>query len=212
MLPVSLTGDWARDYNFYFSLFFNPLQRLTKIKNLDSFKNIALASLKTLADVATLTYVSSLARKVSVPDRKLDTAQITLGTVETAVPVKFVLGSFTVDYFDDEANTVENFHVGWQSTVKSGFSYSLLSLCSLSCVMGTAKKVPILPGVDLPTGVTTYPQIFPATITRPDFDKGGTQLRTISVEYIRIPNIIIGDSKFSGLLETGNKISRYLSV
>lgn len=212
MIPVSLTGDWARDYNFYFSLYTNPLQRFKKITSLSSFKAAALASLKTLADAATLSYVSSLARKISVPDHKLDTTDVALGCVESRVPSRFVLGAFTVDYFDDEANTVENFHIGWQSTIKSGFSFDLLSLCSLSCVTGTSKKVPGVAPLEVPTGVNNYPQIFPATISRPDFDKGGDQLRTISVEYIRIPNIILGDSKLSGLIDAGNNITRYLSV
>lgn len=205
MLPVSLTGDYARDYYFYFSLFYNPIN-LTKIgiKNAEALS--ILGAFESAMSLPVLMYISSFARRITPPTDIINTEVLDLGGVQIDIPKSYSLQRFTVSYIDDELNSVYNFHLGWQNRVRNGWSFQLLYLCSLSCAYGPGKLHPPATEIE-PTSVTTHPSIFPVEIKQSDFNREGNNLREVSVTYIRLP-VILGENKI--VAKAKETIQKYL--
>lgn len=216
-LPVTPGGEFAREYNFYFVLYPNPVSSVKKIISLFKGGTNAAAFLQNLvkittflADTATQAYISTLAKKISPPAQVISTDQIDIGGIQIAVPKQYQINTFKVEYLDDKLHTVRNFHTGWLNSIRNGWNFELLSLVSLSCVFGDAIREPET-GMDIPSTVNNFPQIFPINVSYSDLDKYGTELQVVSVEYLRIPLITESKvfSKVKGIMDT---VKAYISL
>lgn len=197
MLPVSVTGDFARDYYYYFQLFYNPALYIKQIKSAIQSRNALsiVQQFTKIASDATLPYISQFAHSVTPPTDKLNVDALDIGGVRVPVPTSYELEQFSVVYFDDGINSVYNFHVGWQNSVREGWNFYLLYLCALSCVYGPGTKNPGLLGDHIiPTSVQSHPYIFPVQIKQSNMAAEGTNFREVTVTYIRLPRIVNGDS------------------
>lgn len=185
MRLVSLTGDLQRDYDFLFSLYYVPKNlNLDSLSGLEAFKKV----IDLISNQALLTYVSSLAMRIDVPSSELTTSTIQIGSATVTFPVSYVLSQFTVTYLDDNSSAVYNFHKGWQDSVKAGINFRLVYKYCLSCTWAVTERLPF--GLDIPsTTPSNFPNIFPIKVTQSRLDKTGNNFRTVTVTYVRIPNI-----------------------
>ena len=182
-----MTMDFQRDYDFVFSLYYNPINTVKRAKSAGAK---TLEILKTITATATLLYVSQLAHEVTPPSLSLETEGIELLNLGTPVPRKLSLENITVKYFDDNAQTVYNFHRGWFEGARDGLTFELFPLVTLSMVFMPTWKTPA-GRVAVPIGVSpvNFPQVFPVKISRSAFDRKGSSLSEVDVTYIRVPKI-----------------------
>lgn len=183
MLPIFLTGEPRREYEFVWSL------QLTAAAMRDP------KYLKKMGWVtqAVLTYISQLAKQYTPPDETLNVEEFSIGNITVPVPTGFTINKIKVTYLDDTINTVYNFHKFWQASLYTGSgnirSFTLNSLynnCLSATYIDTVKR-PLVG--DIPTSGVYFPRIFPQTIRRSVMDKSATDLSTVEVTYIRIPLI-----------------------
>lgn len=218
-LPATLGDEFARDYNFYFSLFYNPLMSIEGIVNLYNNRSLTVLTrrvgyirqvtqmLKNLFDTPTLIYISSLAKKVTPPKQVLDCTSVSVGGIKIPIPASYQISNFTVEYLDDKLCSVKNFHTGWMNSIKNGWNFELLSFVSLSATFGDVTRNPdIADGEPVPVTIENYPQVFPVSITRSDYDKSGEGLQTLTVEYVRVPRIT--ESELIKSITNGLKIAK----
>lgn len=163
--------------------------------------------------------VSSLCSQVNLPDDEVELDMVPMGNVDYPVPVKVKRGDVTVTYLEDTLNTVYNFHKYWQSLVREQDSLFMSPLGKWYCQAfylpfdnsitateygsifeninrsgnSTLSVVSdVFESLDLhikPTGIISYPSLFPSRISRTAANKQGTGLSTVTVTYTRIPLI-----------------------
>lgn len=161
------------------------------------------AALLELANQAFLDYISSRARKFSPPADVLKTEDIDIGVIKYSIPVGFEIPDITVEFVEDGAGTVYNFHKYWQrlAQVKNKMLFNpLKKVCfsgyyAMKTNMGqlTGGSIESMESLDMdviiPTTLIVYPQIFPYKITRSEMDMGGNGISSVNVTYKRLPNI-----------------------
>lgn len=69
-----------------------------------------------------LTYISGLAEKVTLPSEKFELAPVQYSVMQMSFPKGFSIGNLSVQYLEDELESVFRFHYIWQNNIKGGES------------------------------------------------------------------------------------------
>jgi len=78
-----------------------------------------LKAIQILSDPVLNTYVSQLAKSVSLPDDEIEFDKVLIGNVEVPVAKSYKINPITVTYYDDNLDTVYNFHKNWINLARS---------------------------------------------------------------------------------------------
>lgn len=189
-LPVPITGDFARSYNFFFLLCENAYNSLSDIKSIISETDGIVDSLESgvssLFSSDVLEYVSSLANKVTVSPDSLRSKSLSILGIQYPEPESRDTGTITVSYYDDTDSSVYLFHKGWFHSIQDGAGFKTFQDVSLGMIVSPVIRES---SGDTPTSYMVFPRVFPVSISRSPFDKGGDNLAMVDVQYMRIPVI-----------------------
>lgn len=89
------------------------------VGNLEQLKG-DIESLVQLNDPVIAIYVSQLAKSVDLPNDEVEYEYVQVGNVDYPVPVKYKMNPITVTYYDDNLDTVYNYHKTWLNLARTG--------------------------------------------------------------------------------------------
>jgi len=83
-----------------------------------------LKKIQILSDPVLCMYVSQLAKTVDLPDDEVEFEYVQVGNVDYPVPTKWKVNPIRVTYYDDNLDTVYNFHKFWINMARTDESNS----------------------------------------------------------------------------------------
>ena len=89
-----------------------------------------------LSDPVLQMYVSQLAKSISLPEDEVEFENYLIGNVDYPVPVKYKVNDITVTYYDDNLDTVYNFHKWWLNLAKESGGNNGMSTMAMNPVAG----------------------------------------------------------------------------
>ena len=188
MVPIFVTGEPKRNWNFIFSILANPTTLMDKNS---SWKTVLFNNIVT-------TYVSLLCEKFNPPSSQLDYDLVPVSIIKYPVPKGYLMSDLSASFIEDEINLVSWFHQSWQAHISGESKLNFNEILGMSAVISYAptvrlatpfnetlddRKIPI----DVPTGLDIWPNCFPAKVELDPEDKGGSDLSRVSVVYARVP-------------------------
>ena len=105
--PMFITGEPRRDYTFLFRLSTPDIT----LKYTPSWTRILFSDLF-------LTYISGLAEKVTLPSEKFEVAPVQFSLLQVPFPKGFSISNLSVQYLEDELESVFKFHYIWQNNIR----------------------------------------------------------------------------------------------
>ena len=76
-------------------------------------------NMQILSDTVLTMYVSQLAKSITLPDDEVEFEMLPVGNVEYPVASKSTMNPITVSYYDDNLDTVYNYHKLWQNCIRT---------------------------------------------------------------------------------------------
>ena len=89
-----------------------------------------------LSDPVLQMYVSQLAKTITLPEDEVEFENYTIGNVDYPVPVKYKVNDITVTYYDDNLDTVYNFHKWWLNLAKESGGDNGISTMAMNPIAG----------------------------------------------------------------------------
>jgi len=135
MLPLFLSGEAKRDYEFIWMLQPPPLNflksTLTKIQNLDGLSSFKKMMDSVFSAVLPL-YVSQLATKITLPDDEVGTEENPKASIQDSYLNNVLLHPITVEYMEDGFNSAYIFHRLWHENARTGTSWKAPATFTMS--------------------------------------------------------------------------------
>ena len=206
--PVFITGEPRRDYTFLFRL---------SAPDGSTLSGSSPFWTKVLFSDLFLTYISGLAEKVTIAPEKFEAAPVQFSLLQFPFPKGFAVGNLSVQYLEDELESVFKFHYIWQNNIRGtgadgkqggGLQFTELGKVCCKATYAPSKKIPMppvfppqlnsndsigsvlmSPPVEVPLGGEIFPHIFPVQIDRAPGDRGGNNIAKTTVTYVRVPKI-----------------------